>query len=629
MKLLRQISLIHRVSWAILILCAACASSSGAMEIAYKVSMPNPSDHYFHIQMDLRDVTVKTLDLKMPAWAPGRYLILNFARNVSDFEAESTAGSLPFYKTDKQTWRIETQGAKNVVVHYRVYGNNLSGELSLLNDQQAFLDGASLYLYADGYQDKPVVLEIAPPPGWMILSSAGELGQTEFTFSNYDWLIDELVQLGTFFVERFTIASTEYRISVVSQNNQKPPASLIEKIHALQDAAVKMLGAIDSPRYTFFYHFLPDSRDSAGMEHFNGCQLTRKHAIHDAGAAMELTLWVTAHELMHAWNGKRLRPKNLGPFDYTQETYTNLLWFEEGITSYLADLILLRSGVWTKENFCKQLAEQIAAFRSSPGAHQRSPEEASFDTWLWPIDGSRESDWYNTWVSYYTSGELLGACMDLEIRNRTKNKSKFEDFFLLLYDRFYRNAEPDSYYAPGRGYTKGDVRQALEDATHSSWQSFFDDYLASPGDIPFDQFLEYAALVLREKKDESSPYTGLHLISAPGGYAQIQWLDRRSPASSAGLATLDTIIALDGERVYLRDFDDVLRRRRIDEEVNVSFLRDNRLLNVVLKLPNDRNIVRYEILDAPRATLLARKIRNDWIQSPKENRPRKKNSPRK
>ncbi|MGC9330049.1 MAG: hypothetical protein ACP5I1_20605, partial [Candidatus Hinthialibacter sp.] len=355
-----------------------------ALEIAYRISMPNPSNHYFHVQIDLTGVDEDAVDLQMPAWSPGRYLILNFARNVSRFSAESESGALPFRKIDKQTWRIQTQGASHFTARYQVFGNNLSGELSLLNDQQAFLDGGSLYMYVAGHKDQPVSLDIIPPSGWMILSSAGELGQTHFEFPHYDLMIDELVQLGVFYVERFTIGPTEYRVSIVAKEDVDKIPLLVSEVRALQETAVRMLGPFDSPRYTFFYHFLPDSPNSAGMEHFNSCQLTRKHALGDEGYMMNLTIWVTAHELIHAWNGKRLRPRNLGPFDYSQEVYTEHLWFMEGCTSYLADLILLRSGLWSKEQFYSQFADQITAFRGSPGIYQRSPQEASFDTWLWP-----------------------------------------------------------------------------------------------------------------------------------------------------------------------------------------------------------------------------------------------------
>jgi predicted metalloprotease with PDZ domain len=472
-----------------------CGNSFG-LEIAYHISMPNPADHYFIVQIDISDIEADSIALQMPAWSPGHYKIFDFARNISRFSAESNGDILPSNKTDKQTWIIQTLGASKVSVKYRVYSNNLTGELSHLNDYHAFLIGASLYMYVVDHEDNPVSLDIQPYPGWHILSSAGEIGQTHFEFPHYDRMIDELVQLGEFIVDRFNIANTEYRVCIANTGNRDGRLKLVETLRVLQQYAVEMLGPIDNDIYTFFWHFFPDSNYSAAMEHMNCCQMTRKHALNDETPNMDMTIWVAAHELSHTWNVKRLRPQGLGPFDYTKEVYTELLWFAEGCTSYLADLIMVRSGVWSKEKFYDQFADQMTNFHNSPGIYERSPEQAGFDNWLIPNNDKYQTDWYSNWTSYYISGELLGMCIDLEIRRLTSNQKNFDDFFLLLYKRMYQQTEAESYYAPGRGYTTSDLLQALRDTTNTSWDSFYTDYIASSGEMPFAQFLAYAGLEL-------------------------------------------------------------------------------------------------------------------------------------
>ncbi len=556
-----------------------------ALEIAYRVSLPDPAGHYVHVQIDLAGVNQEFLDLQLPAWAPGLYLILDFARMVSGFSAESPAGPLRHEKIDKHTWRVAASGASKITVRYKVFANILNGAYSQVNESHAFLAGGSVYMYAAGHKDQPVTLDVEVPPGWRILSSAGNLGQTRFAFPNYDMLIDELVQLGPFFMESFTSGNTEYRVCIVQPDAETPLIpGFVQKILAIQQTTLAMLGPLDTPRYTFFFHFLPEAPNSVGMEHFNGCQLTRRHALSDTGPAMDLTLWVTAHELAHAWNVKRLRPQGLGPFDYTREVYTPLLWFAEGVSNYLADMIMVRCGLWTRQQLYSRLASNISTFRFSPGILERSPEAAGFDTWLTPVNlPADQTDWKNTWVSYYLSGELIGLCIDFEIRNRTANQKTFEDFFHLLYQRQYSGAPADSYYAPGRGFTTADVLQALEDTTGSDWQAFYTDWIATTGDIPFETFLAYAGLILRPQVTTSSSQ-----IPASSLYRDMFW-EEQWPYPMPRLDIVASAAA---------------QKHGAEELFQPGDMRPFA----------DQTFVPYEIVESTDPTPLARQIREDWLK---------------
>ena len=560
---------------------------SPALDIAYRISLPDPSNHYVHVQIDLDGLDQEILDLQLPAWSPGLYLILDFARMVSGFSAESLAGPLTYEKIEKHTWRVATRGASKITARYKVYANILNGAYSQVNDYHALLAGSSLYMYAVGHKDQPVTLEITVPAGWQILSSAGDPGQTRFRFPNYDLLIDELAQLGDFYVESFSSANTEYRVCILKPNTE---ASLIpafvQKIRAMQETTEAMLGPLDTPRYTFFFQFLPDTPTSVGMEHFNGCQMTRRHPLSETGAAMDLTLWVTAHELAHAWNVKRLRPQGLGPFDYTRETYTSLLWFAEGLTNYLADLIMVRCGLWNRPQLYARLASNISTFRFSPGIYERSPESASFDTWLTPVNlAANQSDWNQTWVSYYLSGELIGVCLDLEIRHRTGNQKTFEDFFQLLYQRTYGQAPAESYYAPGRGFTTADVLQALADTTGSDWQAFYQDWIATTGDIPFETFLAHAGLLLKPQGQARSAET---LFSVSPMSWDLFW-EEQWPFS-------DLLWEINP-----KTFSDQIQKLDLDPRS-------------LFQPPENPIFVPYEIVEAPEVSPLEWQIREDWLR---------------
>lgn len=502
------------------IACLCFVSSAAALHIAYRVSMPDPASHYFHVEMALTDVDRESVDVQLPAWTPGHYLLLNHARNVRGLKAVANAATLPVKKTDKQTWRIDTAGTAEMILQYRVYNHNLTGDYSFLDSTQAFINGASLFMYVVGEKSRPVTLDVKAPDGWDIVSSTGNREQTRYAFANYDLLIDELFQLGSFTVETFSIANTTYRVCVVTERDRELIPAFAEKVRVLQETAVRLFGPLDTPRYTFFFHFLPNSPDSAGMEHLHGCQLTRQHRLQEGGVNMEWTLWITAHELAHAWNVKRLRPQKLGPFDYTKEVPSPYIWFAEGGTNYLADLVMLRSGLWDRQTFLDFLAMEITKFRRSPAIYERSPEQASFDFWLYPFSEYRESDWWHLWMSPYTSGELICMSMDLRVRHMTDNRIRFEDFFRAFYERMYIEAEAETYYLPGRGYARDELVNLLQELTSADWNGFYHDHIATAGDIPFENYLQFVGLQLAQTEEDPTPFALFRLFSPLVDYPQ-------------------------------------------------------------------------------------------------------------
>ncbi len=593
-------------------------SPIGAYEIDYQVSMPNPNSHYLHIQVKISDVNSQSIELQIPSWSPGRYRIMDFARNVSQFTATSGAASLPFQKIDKSTWRVTTNGSTNVRVNYQVYADNLSGEYSQLNDQHAFLDGAGIYMYVVGAKQYPVSLSITPPDNWMVLSSAGELGETEFEFPNYDRMADELVQLGKFFVYKFDAGDTKITVSVLNNSDREPMNAFLDQITPIARTTVDMLGPLDADRFTFFYHFLPDTRNTTGMEHLNCFQISRNHDLEEDNWKSDLTPWITAHEFVHAWNVKRLRPKGLGPFDYSKEVYTPLLWFAEGCTNYLADLIMARSGAWSQDDLYEWLADRIQLYRSQPGAFERSAEQASFDAWLDTPPAGVEWNPQHVWIDYYLKGEMIALCIDMEIRKRTNNRYAFEDWVKRLYKRFYLDAETESYYLKGRGFSTEDAIQTLEHLTESEWDEQFHQWVQTPGDLPFEEALSVVGVNLeKHDTDPKTPYTGLHFSTAPGGYPKIDWIEANSPASIAGLSRHDVIVALDNERALKNEFDRVLARQGRDQLVTATLLRDDRLLTKHLRLINGWNQQEYLLIDNDGASSNSIQWRNHWLEGEK------------
>lgn len=585
-------------------------------DVRYFLDIPNPESHYLRIRMEIEGVAGDPFLLALPAWSPGRYEIVNFARNVSEVSAMADGRELTIEKTDKQTWAVETGGAAKITVGYRVFANELDGAHSQVNDVHAFIRGAGVFMHPAGLPAESIRLTATPPPGWMILSAAGELGQTEFEFESHGELIGAPIQMGNFFLERFAVENTMYRLCVVNDGDPRGVDRLLDTLKKLQTTAVGLFGPFDSPRYTYFFHFLPGHPGAAAMESRNAFQISRNYDLRDEVQVYSrpwAAAWIAAHELFHAWNVKRLRPAGWGPFDLSRENYTELLWFAEGITSYFADLIIVQSGVWQPQDLYNRLEFYINDFRNTPGRFERSVEDSGFDTWLW-AGNAGEDDWNNVWVNYYIKGELIGLCMDFEIRHRTRGRKSLVDVFNGLYGRFYENAEPSPGGWRGAGFDTQDLLDELERTTGTSWTPFYETAIASPGDLPLEHFFSLAGLELApDPATTGIPYTGLNLATAPGGYPRANWIAGRSPAAAAGLMRHDIILALDGERTQMGDFEYVLKKHAADGLVRVSLMRGDRLIEREMTLDPGRTARAYKIRETDDVPPLARRVRREWL----------------
>ncbi|MEW6733704.1 MAG: hypothetical protein AB1489_20415, partial [Acidobacteriota bacterium] len=311
-------------------------------KLSYWLGMSAPNSHLFEIRIRIDNIKTNTVDVAMPAWSPGRYVIYNFTRNVQEFAARSANGNLLTWdKLDKQSWRIDCRGQQTIEVSYKVFANDLSGTFSQLNDQHANINGAAVFMYVNGHKQDAIELKIEKPANWKLISGAVDHPeQTEFHFANYDLLIDTPVEIGDFEVDSFQHDGRSYRVvlhSYTSFNNKSQLLASLQRIVAAQTA---ICGLPDFTHYTFIFHLAPYAQNTDGMEHLNSTQIIENN--------LEELIATASHEFFHVWNVKRIRPVELGPWDYSREVHTKSLWISEGLTSYYGDLSLLRAGVWSR-----------------------------------------------------------------------------------------------------------------------------------------------------------------------------------------------------------------------------------------------------------------------------------------
>lgn len=597
----------------------AMAQEPPLKSITYRLSMSRPASHLFEVAIlielpeQLKD---KPLLLQMAKWSPGRYGVFDFAKNVQEIRAVAdNASPRPVQRVDDQTWSVAPPGASRLTVSYKVFGNNLSGTFSQLDTRHANYNGASIFMYVVGHKPDPVKLTIQAPPGWKIVNGrTDQPGQTEWQFPNWDVLIDTPTEIAADWTkETFIVDGKKYHVVVHSFGSEggKRPA-LVRDIEKVVRAEVAMWGAPEFDEYTFLLHFAADDRSGDGMEHLTSTQIIQPGALAEAGV-YERTLGTVSHEFFHVWNVKRLRPKELGPWDFTRPLATRALWIAEGFTNYYGHLMLRRAGLWDDKKFLDREAETIEGIESAQGSRLMSAEESSLSApFIDRAEHAQLTNLQNTAISYYPKGELIGVVMDLLVRGRTKGRSSLDDVMRAMYETFYLKSPNSSYYLRGRGYQTEDLEWVAARVSGINFTDFFKRHVRDVEMLPYDEAFAYVGLRLVKTQAKEPFDAGLLIESGERSRASIDNVRNNSPAEDAGLQANDEIVSLGGKEVTSDSWRRVLARFKQGDSVPVTFKRDRRTIKVTIVLGQPERFD-YKIEEKPDATAEQKALRASWL----------------
>ena len=545
--------------------------------------MSKPWTHLLEVEMQIGvpanlNVPNET-NLIMPVWTPGSYLIREFERHVQDFAAMDASGnSLDWSKVDKNTWRVVTRGARAWKVTYRVYANELTVRTNELNSEHAFWNNAALLMYPEGGISKPSTLRVVPANNWKVATGLPPVAGQPNTFraENFDVLYDSPVEASNFKQIDFAVRGVPHRIVIDGEGNYDPQRMRAD-VQKIVAAEVSMFGGVPYHDYTFILHLR--SNTGGGLEHLNSTALGFRRFNFATEEGWQSFYGLVAHEFFHVWNVKRIRPDALGPFDYTKENYTRLLWVAEGVTEYYNNLMVRRAGLNSDRGYLDALAKRIQDFQNTPGRLEMSAEEASFNSWIKEYRPDENS--VNSAISYYDKGELLGLLLDLEIRRRTNNAKSLDDVMRILYADFFEK---------GRNYTPADFQKMCESVTGRSFEDFFARYVRGREELPYNQIFSAAGLRLEQ------PGVAAGEASARvKGFLGAEFDDRNdiilidnvrigTPAYEQGLNAKDQIIALDGAKVNKATFETLIAARRPGEIVHIAVFRNDDLRTFDIKL---------------------------------------------
>ena len=542
----------------------ALVVSSASATIRYTVSIEHPERHIFHVSMEIPDVTGE-VTVQMPAWN-ALYQIRDFSAHVRDVEALAGSNPTALEKLDKLTWRITGNGA--ITVRYATYWDEPGPFATQLNTDHAFINPAMILMYVSTRRAEDVVLDMPDVPlEWEAAGASlkrveqvSRARKLEFAATGYDALVDAPIEAAKF--EKFELPGMNPPVSVVVHGDKWKKKDVEEELRRICAYELKLMEGAPYEHYTFIIHLGKEAAGAGGgMEHPNSTAISLR--------SEEELPNIAAHEFFHLWNVKRIRPATLDPVDYTKEQYTRALWFAEGVTSTYAAYTVVRSQLWSKDQFYFDLSQQISGLEARPANRWQSAEESSLDAWLekYPLYDRPENS-----VSYYAKGQVLGVLLDILIRDRTDNEKSLDDVLRAMNNEFAKQNKPyrDSF----------DIRLTAEQVAGGSFEDFFRDYVSHAQPLPYSRILALAGLDLRTAQ-RKRPVLGFFTERGASGEVIVRNVDAESSAAEAGLRSGDVILSWNGSEpprnaerwVYSQKAGSVVRVRvrRDDREVSIDF----------------------------------------------------------
>ncbi len=595
-----------------------------APQIRYQVRIPDPHSHLFEVTLTVEQPQADQL-LQLPVWIPGSYLVREFAKNLQKLRCTQSGKAVPAVQCDKASWRVQCKPGVALSVCYEVYAFDISVRTAWLDATRGFFNGTSLFLKVAGSEEQTHGLEILAPiqlPDWKLATGLEPVRIAKSGFGNYradtyDALVDCPVEMGTFWSGSFEVFGIPHRFVVAGQSESFDGAKLLADTQAICEAEIRFwhdeptktksaARAIPFKNYLFMLNAVHDGY--GGLEHCNSTALicnrkdlprleqqTLAPTTHKQPEGYTVLLGLISHEYFHTWNVKRLRPSEFARYDYTQENYTELLWFFEGFTSYYDDLLLRRAGRIESATYLKRLCKTINQVQQTPGRLVQSVAQASFDAWVKYY--RQDENTANATVSYYTKGSLVALCLDLTLRS--EGKTTLDAVMRALWSR-----------CAAGPMTEQDLSAVLADLGGRSYAKDLARWVHSTQELPVAELLERHGVKVHREPDQVAQQLGLRVKESNG--LSIHQVLRGGVAEAAGFAAGDEWLAVQafGAKASgpwrMQSLEDLTLYCGNAKKVIATVARDKRVLTLALTMPKPSVALRLSVSDVPLA--------NRWLE---------------
>ena len=563
------------------------------------LDLRRPEGHRLDVRLRFR-ARGPVVRFRLPAWTPGSYLIRDYVRQLEGLEVHRGQNPWPIRRLEAATWQVESLAdGDGLEVRYSLMATELTVRTAHLDQDHGFLPLAAVVLEVEGERWSPHQLSLALPQGWQPFLPLPLQEDGGYLAGDFDALIDAPLEVGPLQARSFEVAGVPHRwvtwagpAGAEAWLEDRCP-TLLEDVRSLAGACCRLLG-VDRPAsgdYLFVLHLLEEG--FGGLEHDNASVLVYGRSALESPDGYRRFLQLVAHEYLHQWNVRRLRPRELAPIDYHRPQLVPGLWFAEGVTSYLDQLLPVAAGLFPVSTLWQDLGEDLSRFRLTPGRQVQSLRDSAMEAWvkLYRADAYAPDNQ----VSYYLKGAVLALVLDLHLRRHGHALSEVLRQLWLRLGRW------------GRGYGEDDLIAAFA-ACAPDLEQLLPPWLGSVEDPDLDGYLADVGLLLKPEPG-TEPWLGL-AVRLEGGTLLIQRVHRGGPAESAGLTVGDELLGLDGRRLRKPEQLGSWMRPGLEQDLLIS--RHGHLRRLPIR-PRDPEPKRWVLVENSQASHRELERRRQWL----------------